>query len=139
MSGKIKIQSRRSKVQSPLIFNLTLITQEVDMAKVKKFEEIQSWQKGRELANEVYRVTNIGSFARDFGLRDQIRRAAISIISNIAEGFERGGDREFIQFLSIAKGSAGELRSQLYIALDQRYITVEEFNQMAATATETIS
>jgi four helix bundle protein len=91
------------------------------MAKVKKFEEIQSWKKARSLTNKIYQATLTGPFAKDFGLRDQVRRAAVSILSNIAEGFERGGDKEFLQFLAIAKGSAGELRAQLYIALDQRY------------------
>ena len=87
------------------------------MAKVKKFEEIQSWKKARSLTQEVYAETLTGPFSRDFGLRDQMRRAAVSILSNIAEGFERGGDKEFLQFLAIAKGSAGELRAQLYVAL----------------------
>ena len=79
------------------------------MAKVKKFEEIQSWKKARSLTKQIYTATLAGAFAKDFGLRDQIRRAAVSILSNIAEGFERGGDREFLRFLAIAKGSAGEL------------------------------
>ena len=89
------------------------------MAKIEKFEDIQSWQKARTLTKEIYGVTLTGAFAKDFGLRDQIRRAAVSILSNIAEGFERGGDKEFLQFMAIAKGSAGELRAQLYVALDQ--------------------
>jgi len=91
----------------------------------KKFEDIDSWKKGRELAREIYAATNKGAFARDFGLRDQMRRAAVSIVSNIAEGFERDRKTEFIRFLLIAKGSAGELRSQLYIALDQEYISAQ--------------
>ncbi|HEY6803985.1 MAG TPA: four helix bundle protein [Pyrinomonadaceae bacterium] len=106
------------------------------MARVKKFEEIQSWEKARRLAKEVYTVTITGAFAKDFGLRDQIRRAAVSILSNIAEGFERGGDKEFIQFLSIAKGSAGELRAQLYVALDQNYITQSTFAALFNEAVE---
>lgn len=76
----------------------------------------------------VYTMSSQGDFARDFALRDQIRRAIVSIMSNIAEGFERGGDREFIQFLSIAKGSCGEARAQLYVALDQNYISEDQFN-----------
>jgi len=83
------------------------------MAKVKKFEEIQSWKKARSLTNKIFQATLTGPFAKDFGLRDQVRRAAVSILSNIAEGFERRGDKEFLQFLAIAKGSAGELRAQL--------------------------
>ena len=75
------------------------------MASIKRFEDLLSWQKARELSRLVYQVSNNGTFAKDYGLRDQIRRASISIMSNIAEGFERGGDGEFVQFLSNAKGS----------------------------------
>jgi four helix bundle protein len=106
------------------------------MAKVEKFEDIQSWQKARTLTKEIYRVTLTGAIAKDFGLRDQIRRAAVSIISNTAEGFERGGDKEFLQFLAIAKGSAGELRAQLYVALDQTYISENTFVTLSQEATE---
>ncbi len=90
------------------------------MAKIKQFEDIESWKKARRLTKEIYDATSAGKFVRDFGLKDQIRRAAVSILSNIAEGFERGGDKEFLQFLAVAKGSCGELRAQLYVALDQR-------------------
>jgi len=79
----------------------------------------------------------VGDFAKDFGLRDQIQRAGVSIMSNIAEGFERGGSREFAQFLSIAKGSTGEVRSQLYVALDQEYVTQSEFERLIAGVNET--
>ena len=106
------------------------------MAKVKKFEDIQSWKKARSLTKEIYKATLKTAFSKDFGLSDQIRRAAVSILSNIAEGFERGGDKEFIQFLAIAKGSAGELRAQLYIALDQRYLSQPEFEKLVQEATE---
>ena len=82
------------------------------MTKIKRFEDIESWKKSRELAKSVYRITLNQRFARDFGLRDQIRRASVSILSNIAEGFERDGDKEFIQLLSLAKGSCGEVRAQ---------------------------
>ena len=102
------------------------------MAKLGRFEDIEAWQKARELTREIYRVTKQGAFAKDFGLRDQIRRAAVSIMSNIAEGFERGSNKEFIQFLFIAKGSAGEVRSQLYIAFDLGYIGKEAFEQLNA-------
>jgi len=100
------------------------------MANIEKFEDIEAWQKARELTRDIYRITNQGSFARDFGLRDQIRRAAVSTMSNIAEGFGRGGNREFIQFLSTAKGSASEVQAQLYVALDAEYITTEQFRQL---------
>jgi four helix bundle protein len=106
------------------------------MAKVKKFEEIQSWKKARSLTNKIYQATLTGQFAKDFGLRDQVRRAAVSILSNIAEGFERGGDKEFLQFLAIAKGSAGELRAQLYVALDQQYISSETFKLLSTEVIE---
>src|SRR5205807_9337640 len=97
------------------------------MNKIEKFEDIIAWQKARELAREVYRHAKLAPFSKDFGLRDQIPRAAVSTMSNIAEGFERGGDKEFIQFLSPSKGSCGEVRSQLYVALDQQYITPTGF------------
>jgi four helix bundle protein len=94
------------------------------------FEELHTYQRARELANAVYAITRGKDFARDFGLVDQIRRAAISILSNIAEGFERGSKTEFIQFLYIAKGSCGEVRAQLQIAQDQNYIRHSEYQRM---------
>lgn len=94
---------------------------------ITHFEDIEAWKLGRELTRAVYRISRKGEFGRDFALRDQIRRAAISITSNIAEGFERGGNREFVQVLAVAKGSAGEVRSQLYVALDEGYIGEAEF------------
>ncbi|MEI8288746.1 MAG: four helix bundle protein [Verrucomicrobiota bacterium] len=100
------------------------------MAGIQKFEEIEAWQKGRDLTRQIYRLTAKGQFARDFTLQDQMKRAAISITSNIAEGFERGGNREFIQFLAIAKGSASEVKSQLYTALDAGYLTQSEFDEL---------
>lgn len=100
------------------------------MATIKQVEEIQAWQKARVLCKRVYSITNEGRFAKDFGLRDQIRRAAISVMSNIAEGFERGGAREFVQFLAISKGSAGEIRAQLYVALDQNYVDQKRFDEL---------
>ena len=81
------------------------------MATIHRFEDIEAWKEARLLVSEIYRVSDTGAFARDFGLRDQIRRAAVSNISNIAEGFERDGGREFLQFLSVAKGSCGEVRA----------------------------
>jgi four helix bundle protein len=85
----------------------------------------------------IYDISGTGYFARDFPLRDQIRRSSVSIMSNIAEGFERDGDREFVNFLSIAKGSCGEARSQLYVALDQRYVTDEQFQIVYSSLNET--
>ena len=89
---------------------------------VKNFEDLEIWKDARLLTKAIYRMTKDGGFAKDFALRDQIRRAAVSILSNIAEGFERGGNQEFIQFLYVAKGSCGEVRSQLYVAMDQGYV-----------------
>jgi len=102
------------------------------MAKIERFEDMLSWQKARELTRSVYQVSKQGDFVKDFELRGQMRGASISIMSNIAEGFERGGDKEFLQFLSIAKGSCGEVRSQLYVALDESYISPAEFKQLYA-------
>ncbi len=97
------------------------------MSTFKRFEDFVAWQKARELTSEVYRHSNNGPFSKDYGLRYHMRRAAVSMMSNIAEGFERGGTKEFIQFLSVARGSAGELEAQLYVALDQAYIDEREF------------
>jgi four helix bundle protein len=107
------------------------------VATFQSFEEIAAWQKARELAREIYTVSNRGGFSKDFGLRDQIRRASVSSMSNIVEGFERSGNGEFTQFLAIAKGSAGEVRAQLYVAADQSYIDSETFRQLCRLATET--
>jgi four helix bundle protein len=107
------------------------------MTTFQSFTEIEAWQKARELTRVVYRVSNQGSFSKDFGLRDQIRRAVVSVMSNIAEGFERNGTAEFVQFLAVAKGSVGEVIAQLYVASDQGYITREEFDRLIALATET--
>jgi four helix bundle protein len=100
------------------------------MATLEQFEELEAWKKARELTKAIYQVSSNGEFARDFGLRDQIRRAAVSIISNIAEGFERDGNKEFLQFLSFAKGSCGEVRAQLYVALDQAYVSAGQFQEL---------
>lgn len=90
------------------------------MSKIERFEDIESWKVAREATRLIYEMSSMGEFNRDFALRDQIRRSSVSMMSNIAEGFERGGDKEFIQFLAIAKGSCGEARAQLYVALDQK-------------------
>lgn len=106
------------------------------MATIKQVEDIQAWQKARVVCRRIYTITNDGQFAKDFGLRDQVRRAAVSILSNIAEGFERGGTGEFVHFLAIAKGSAGEVKAQLYVALDQKYVDQREFDELIANIEE---
>ncbi|MFQ6084424.1 MAG: four helix bundle protein [Candidatus Aminicenantia bacterium] len=98
---------------------------------VRYFEDLEIWKLARKLTKEIYTVTRREPFSKDYGLVDQIRRASVSIMSNIAEGFERGGNQEFIQFLSIAKGSSGEVRCQLYVALDQNYIDQQQFKNLS--------
>jgi four helix bundle protein len=105
-------------------------------ARIERFEELIAWQKARTLSREIYEVTRRGAFARDFGLSGQIQRAAVSIMSNIAEGFERGGRGEFHQFLSTAKASCAELRSQLYVALDVGYLDKQKFHVLLKHAEE---
>ena len=97
------------------------------MAGVKKFEDLDAWKIARELTQDIYRITSAEKFSRDYDLKCQIRKASVSIMSNVAEGFERDGNKEFRNFLSIGKGSAGEVRSQLFVALDQDYLSREEF------------
>lgn len=106
------------------------------MSRIEKFEDLEAWKLARALTGLLYDVSGIGDFSRDFALRDQLRRASISIVSNIAEGFERDGDKESIQFLSMAKGSCGEVRAQLYLALDRAYISPEQFGQLRSKAVE---
>src|SRR5437899_12079630 len=100
------------------------------MTKTEKFEDIIAWRKARDLTKQIYASTTIGSIAKDFGLRDQIQRASVSTMANIAEGFERGGDKEFLQFLSQSKGSCGEVRSDLHVDLDQKYISPVRFRDL---------
>lgn len=107
-----------------------------EMTTFTSFEEIEAWQKARDLTREIYRISNEAPFSRDFGLCNQIRRACVSVMSNITEGFERSGTKEFVQFLSISKGSIGEVRSHLYIAFDQSYIDNDTFIDLVALATE---
>lgn len=109
------------------------------MATFKKFEEIDSWKMARELTKRVYEVSGQGSFAKDFGLKDQLRRASVSVMSNIAEGYDRSGTGEFVQFLATAKGSAAEVRCQLYVALDQGYLDADNFASLGNLAAETAS
>jgi four helix bundle protein len=98
--------------------------------KVEGFEGLIAWQQARALVKEIYRVSRKGDFAKDYGLRDQIQRASVSIMSNIAEGYERGNRNEFHQFLAIAKASCGEVRSQLYVAYDVAYISEPDFEKL---------
>lgn len=106
------------------------------MSTIQKFEDLKVWQKAREVNLQIYKLSNKATFSKDFGLRDQIRRASVSVISNIAEGFERNGTKEFSQFLSISKASAAEIRSQLYVAKDLEYISTEEFIEIVNGLTE---
>jgi four helix bundle protein len=96
--------------------------------KISKFEDFEIWKDSMEITKSIYRLTNNGEFSKDFGLRDQIRKSTISISANIVEGFEKNNNNEFIRFLKIAKGSVGETRNHLYIALGIGYIDEEEFN-----------
>jgi four helix bundle protein len=107
------------------------------MARIERFEEIKAWQIARELVKAVYTLTRNGAFAKDFGLRDNIQRAAVSVMSNIAEGFERNSKKEFVHFLYIARGSAGEVRSQLYVASDLGYMNGNECSEVLSKAEET--
>lgn len=106
------------------------------MATIKTFEDIEAWQRARVLANEIYELTLNDTFAKDYGLKDQINRSAGSMMDNIAEGFERNGRKEFIQFLSYAKGSAGEVRSQLYRAYDRNHINSNDLRALSDKAIE---
>ena len=100
------------------------------MATFKKLEDIQAWQKARQATRMLYEVTTEGQFARDYGLRDQIRRASVSIMANIAEGFGRRSDKEFANFLNMAHGSISEVQSHLYVALDLNYIDQASFTKL---------
>jgi len=107
--------------------------------KINRFEDIDAWKEARKLVNSIYgTITNNHRFAKDFRLTNQIQGAAVSVMSNIAEGFSRRSNKEFIQFLFISKSSAAEVQSQLYVALDQKYINQETFNKIYAQA-ETVS
>ena len=96
----------------------------------KKFEDIEVWKLGREVVKAVYGLTSKGAFAKDWGLKDQIQRAAVSVTSNIAEGYARRGNKEFVKFLWISKGSAAEVQSQLYHARDLGYIDADSFESL---------
>jgi four helix bundle protein len=103
---------------------------------VRRFEDLAVWRKARAIVREVYRVSDTGSFAKDFELRGQIRRAAVSVVSNIAEGYERDGNREFVQHLSQAKGSCGEVRAQLHVAVDQKYLEPTDYRVLCEQCVE---
>lgn len=105
--------------------------------KIERFEEVEGWQLARDLTKMVYAATRQPEFARDFGLKDQITRAAGSVMHNIAEGFDGGSNAEFIKFLRYAQRSASEVQSQLYVALDQSYISSEEFQEIYSKAENT--
>lgn len=110
--------------------------------KIKRFEDIKAWQEARELTKLIYELTNSPAFSKDFGLKDQIRRASVSIMANIAEGFDRNSDKEFNKFLSYSISSASEVKSHLYVALDQGYVsqeTFEKFYEKASTVSKIIT
>lgn len=104
--------------------------------RVERFEELRVWQKSKDFSLQIYRASAAGGFGRDFGLRDQIRRAAVSVMSNIAEGFDRYSRAEFRHYLSLARGSAAEVRSQLHLALDLGYLPAETHAVLAADSLE---
>ena len=106
---------------------------------ISRFEDIAAWQDARVLAKDVYQCTNRPGFAKDFGLRDQIQRAAGSVMHNIAEGFDSGSDLEFVRFLRYAQRSCTEVQSELYVALDQKYITEQQFQEIFDHAGKTRS
>ena len=110
--------------------------------KFNSFEDLQVWKDSRILVKSIYQLTSDGKFSKDFGLREQIQRASVSIMNNIAEGFERNNNKEYIKFLGYSKGSAGEVRSMLYVATDLGYISQDSFNmhyQMAINIITQIS
>ncbi len=107
------------------------------MAKIEGFEDLEVWKIAFECANLVYDITSVGKFSQDYGLRDQIRRAAVLIFSNIAEGFERDGNNEFANFLTIAKGSCGEVRAQAKFAFHRNYISEDEYTMLSKKLTQT--
>jgi len=100
------------------------------MSTVKRFEDLDVWKLSRQMVNEVYSLTNKGGFSKDYGLKDQIRRSGVSVMNNISEGFESRTVNGFINYLGLAKGSCGETRSMLYVALDQKYINKDEFKSL---------
>ena len=108
----------------------------MEKKKIETFEDLRVWQKGIELVKQIYLISNVGELSRDFGLRDQLRRASVSIPTNIAEGFERASRKEYLNFLNIAKGSAGEVRSLLFVALEVHYLDNQTYTQLYSQAME---
>lgn len=106
------------------------------MPTIQRFEDLSAWKKAREITKRVYKLTNQGDFARDFGLKDQIRRSSVSIMANIAEGFVRRSDRDLLNFLKISRSSAAEVKSHLYVALDQGYVDDQGFRELFAALDE---
>ncbi|HBR57037.1 MAG TPA: four helix bundle protein [Blastocatellia bacterium] len=100
------------------------------MGTIKRFEDILAWQKARQITNSIYKITTSDEFSKDFGLKEQIRRASVSIMANIAEGFARRSDKDFANFLNISRSSAAEVQSHLYVALDQNYIQQNNFDKI---------
>jgi four helix bundle protein len=109
------------------------------MATIRRFEDIQAWQKARELVQEIYKISSVGRFGKDYGLRDQIQRAAVSAMSNIAEGFARKSRKDFSHFLSFARASAVEVQSLLYVALDTKGMDRSQFDMLYQKSEEVIS
>jgi four helix bundle protein len=126
----LKVQGSKFKV----CLNQTIFS----MATVKRFEDLEIWQMAREQANELWKIYIDGTFSKDYELRNQISRSSGSVMDNVAEGFERSGNKEFINFLIIAKASNGEVRSQLYRAFDRNHVTKEMFETLILK-TENIS
>lgn len=98
--------------------------------RIERFEDIEAWKEARKLVNMIYDISDKERFSQDFGLKNQIRNASVSVMSNISEGFDRGTNREFIQFLIVGRASASEVKSQLYVALDRKYVTSDKFHEI---------
>lgn len=109
------------------------------MTKTKSFEDLKVWQDSRKFVKSIYELTSSNNFTKDYGLKDQFQRAAVSIMNNIAEGFERNNNKEFVIFLKYSKGSAGEIRSMLYVALDLNYIDESTFEKYYTSAINIIT
>ena len=134
MSG---VQGLESRVEEER--NIQQDIQGAVMAGITRYEEIKAWQHARRLVGQIYRVSCTGRFSRDFGLRDQVQRAAVSSMSNIAEGFGRNSDNDFAHFLDISRGSSIEVQSLLYVALDLEYIGQQDFEALYKLSDETAS